>query len=64
MGVEMAYQYNGEFQEMEDVNFSDSELVCHVRDALISVQTVSIVVVCALRVYESLNLYINVRADR
>ncbi|XP_021606460.1 RNA polymerase I-specific transcription initiation factor RRN3 isoform X2 [Manihot esculenta] len=39
MGVEMAYQYNGEFQEMEDVNFSDSELVCHVRDALISVQT-------------------------
>ncbi|KAF2312528.1 hypothetical protein GH714_034964 [Hevea brasiliensis] len=37
MGVELAH--NGECHEMEDVNFSDSELVYHVRDALISVQT-------------------------
>ncbi|KAG8643947.1 hypothetical protein MANES_11G091200v8 [Manihot esculenta] len=39
MGVELAHQFNVEVQEMEDVNFTDSELVYHVRDALISVQS-------------------------
>ncbi|KAF2322865.1 hypothetical protein GH714_031487 [Hevea brasiliensis] len=39
MGVELAHHFNGEVQEMEDVNFSDSELVYHVRDALVSVQS-------------------------
>ena len=33
MGVELATENTG-FSEMEDVIFSDSELVCHVRDAL------------------------------
>ncbi|KAI8022332.1 hypothetical protein LOK49_LG03G00542 [Camellia lanceoleosa] len=36
MGVDLATERAG-FAEMEDVNFSDSELVCHVRDALRSV---------------------------
>ncbi|CAL5435271.1 unnamed protein product [Camellia sinensis] len=36
MGVDLATERAG-FAEMEDVNFSDSEFVCHVRDALRSV---------------------------
>ena len=41
MGVELASERPG-FSEMEDVNFTDSELVYHVRDALRSVTLVSI----------------------
>uniref|UniRef100_A0A2P2LI22 Uncharacterized protein MANES_11G091200 n=3 Tax=Rhizophora mucronata TaxID=61149 RepID=A0A2P2LI22_RHIMU len=37
MGVELVH-HNTESQHMDDVNFSDSELVYHVRDALLSVQ--------------------------
>ncbi|XP_057970224.1 uncharacterized protein LOC131159371 [Malania oleifera] len=37
MGVELATEKEG-FHEMEDVNFSDSELIYHVRDALTSVR--------------------------
>lgn len=40
MGVELTQQY-GELEEMEDVNFTDKELVYHVRDTLKSVQLVS-----------------------
>lgn len=50
MGVELAHQFNVEVQEMEDVNFTDSELVYHVRDALISVQSVSFLLFCAIHV--------------
>ena len=41
MGVELATDRAG-FHEMEEVNFSDSELVYHVRHALQSVPLVSI----------------------
>ncbi|KAJ8764151.1 hypothetical protein K2173_005063 [Erythroxylum novogranatense] len=38
MGVELAHQYT-QFNDMEDVNFTDSQLVSHVRDALVLVQS-------------------------
>lgn len=41
MGVELANERAG-FHEMEDVNYTDNEVVCHIRTALKSVSSVSL----------------------
>ena len=47
MGVELATDKAG-FHEMDEVDFSDSELVYHVKNALQSVPLVSISGLCML----------------
>ena len=55
MGVELPIDH-AESHEMEDVNISDLELVYHVREALTSVQSVSVSPPCKL---SSTNYYFN-----